>query len=101
MHTVHLLDIHLRDTQTGEVVVYHNTYPIPEPDLHESSTLYIWEEGNYSCDCNRSLFFHRAKHPDADPNDPEIKLDCNTGDNRIIIDKIVVRETGEVLAENL
>ena len=24
---------------------------------------YIWEEGNYSCDCNRSLFLHR-KYPE-------------------------------------
>lgn len=23
--------------------------------------IYIWEEGNYSCDCNRSLFWHREQ----------------------------------------
>ena len=22
--------------------------------------IYIWESGNYSCDCNRDLFFNRA-----------------------------------------
>jgi hypothetical protein len=36
---------------------------------------YLWEEGNYSCDCNRSLFlwnFVDAK-----------KLECDLGENRI------------------
>ena len=28
---------------------------------------YIWAEGNYSCDCNRHLFFQRAAgEPDGD-----------------------------------
>lgn len=32
---------------------------------------YIWSEGNYSCDCNRALFFARAgNEPDAESWDP-------------------------------
>lgn len=34
---------------------------------------YIWSEGNYSCDCNRALFFARAGGED-DPNH-----DCGSG----------------------
>lgn len=30
---------------------------------------YLWEEGNYSCDCNKSLFIQRQ----CDPNFPEMK----------------------------
>ena len=28
--------------------------------------LWIWEEGNFSCDCNRELFFNRYGGVDAD-----------------------------------
>lgn len=30
---------------------------------------YMWEEGNYSCDCNRSLFIQRQ----CDPDFPEME----------------------------
>jgi hypothetical protein len=29
---------------------------------------YIWADGNYSCDCNRYLFFQRAADDDEDDN---------------------------------
>jgi hypothetical protein len=31
---------------------------------------YIWDEGNYSCDCNRALFFARAKGEEDPENRP-------------------------------
>jgi hypothetical protein len=31
---------------------------------------YTWEEGNYSCDCNRALFFARAKGEEDPQNRP-------------------------------
>ena len=27
---------------------------------------YMWEEGNYSCDCNREMFFERAGGKEVD-----------------------------------
>jgi hypothetical protein len=42
---------HIRNNHTGEV----RQYPC------EEATAFIWEEGNYSCDCNRELLFGYAK----------------------------------------
>lgn len=39
----------------------------------EGSLLYIWTEGNYSCDCNRSLFLYGLEN--TDPPD-RAKLHC-------------------------
>lgn len=36
-------------------------------------SVFIWEEGNYACDCNRALFFYRAQ------NLSEKEIDCGTG----------------------
>lgn len=37
-----------------------------ESFLHETelewSGDFVWTEGNFACDCNRSRFFHEAKH---------------------------------------
>jgi hypothetical protein len=60
---------------------------------------FIWSEGNYSCDCNRSLFFQRGMGIDEmtilqDKNN-DFYLDCNFGPNRF---KVTVRdEAGKVL----
>ena len=32
--------------------------------LAHEATEYMWDAGNYSCDCNRSAFFQRAGHED-------------------------------------
>ena len=37
---------------TGEMRVYE--------DDGDYNWEFLWEEGNYSCDCNRHLFFERA-----------------------------------------
>jgi len=37
-------------------------------DLPDYDGIYIWEDGNYSCDCNRALFFARAASED-EPNE--------------------------------
>lgn len=50
-----------------------------------------WGENNYSCDCNRALFFARA----AGEPDPEI--DCSEG--LYVVERITDAETGEVLIE--
>ena len=90
------LTVHLYDRQTNESIVYKYG------DVDEFHP-YIWEEGNYSCDCNRSLCFQRAQgkpemevlqsEPETDP----YYSDCNIGPNRFVIDKIVDILTGETL----
>ena len=51
----------IRCNATGEIR-YHRD----ELGWHEASD-YQWLDGNYACDCNRALFFARAKGED-DPD---------------------------------
>ena len=39
----------------------NKTYPIryEYEDIFNDSIKFLWEEGNYSCDCNRSIFIRR------------------------------------------
>lgn len=53
-----------------------------DPDS-ECEIPFIWEEGNYSCDCNRSLFIQRC----CDESFPS--LPCNSEDNQIELIGIV------------
>lgn len=81
-------DVYLQDTRTGEIKVYHDDFD------HTEDSLYIYEDGNYKCDCNRSLFMYG--------NDTDKHLECNVGDNLIRIVKIVeVDEHGNVLRDNI
>jgi hypothetical protein len=43
------------------------TYDHGDPhNVWDDVTEYMWTEGNYGCDCNRHLFFHRAAGAEAD-----------------------------------
>lgn len=53
---------------------------------------YIWEEGNYSCDCNRSIFFHSANDPNWNG-----KSDA-CGDDKYSVK--IIGEDGSVLYED-
>ena len=46
--------------ETTKLAKYANTY---EMNWDEGSD-YLWTDGNYSCDCNRELFFCRAAAED-------------------------------------
>lgn len=91
-------DAYITHVPTKEQVVYHDTYDIDTEDIEEwqdswqSTYSFIWEEGNFACDCNRALFFERAKTGDqaAWPETP-----C--GNDLYKLDKLVVRETGEIV----
>lgn len=47
--------IEITDTTTGERRAYSSDW-----DWDGETDEYIWAEGNFACDCNRSLFFARA-----------------------------------------
>ena len=74
--TATVVDVHLLETATGRRAVYRDEYAWRE------TLEFQWSEGNYGCDCNRSLFFHRALNID-EPEDPA----C--GENAFKVEKIV------------
>lgn len=56
------ITVKIRDNSTGEIVDYFASFE--DGEFQD----FLWSEGNYACDCNRSLFFARAKGLD-DPED--------------------------------
>jgi hypothetical protein len=81
--------IHLRNKLTGETRVYKDEYDWQDSGEYEAEELmlFMYEEGNYSCDCNRSLFLY-------DWNEDK-KLEC--GGDIIVIDKIEETESGKIV----
>ena len=80
-------EVHLRDTRDGRAAVYIDNWPEQFPGGSRpdaESVEYMWTEGNFGCDCNRLLMLCRA----LGVEDEEIA--CNTGDNVIVLDKLVV-----------
>lgn len=55
---------HIRKNETGEVRRYDTEELLEEGDKHPS--VFNWEENNFSCDCNRELFFERAARHEID-----------------------------------
>jgi len=53
-----LVTARVRKNDTGEMREYQSETIIDDGEAHPST--YIWEDGNYSCDCNRRLFFGYA-----------------------------------------
>lgn len=76
-------DIHITDTTTGETRIYFEDH-----DYYEA-TEYQWSEGNYSCDCNRGLFFGRANG--------EENMDRKCGDSRYKNNPEISRYTRDCL----
>lgn len=77
----------LTDTKTGKQRVYDTEEYFPKDGWSD----YLWTDGNYSCDCNRYLFFQRA-----DGKTPSLgKAKC--GEGRYLVNSIVLKDTGEQL----
>lgn len=77
--------IYIRKNDTGEVRSYED-----ETNFDQDTIIYNWEEGNYSCDCNRSAFFINAANED-DPDD----IPCSDGKYSVNIEangEIIYRE---------
>lgn len=64
--------VEVRHNPTGEIrsFDYESSYRITSSSGYDD---YIWTEGNYSCDCNRALFFERA----IGNGDPDVP--CSSG----------------------
>ena len=57
------IDFHITDEKTGETRAFADDteYTLEWDDQNQNPSLFIWEDGNYACDCNRALFFGYAK----------------------------------------
>lgn len=88
-------DIHIRDNATGEVRIYR------EDLLWGESSAFFWTEGNFGCDCNRSIVWRRANwepepEPVYDADGREVDPDpC--GDGRFTVLRAVMLDTGRVV----
>ena len=70
--------VFLRDTQTGDEGWYTEEYNGPGEDALLRA-IFMWTDGNWSCDCNRCLFLWEWSE------EPGHDLLCNVGKNRIEI----------------
>jgi hypothetical protein len=69
MAGAHLKILRVADGATADY--YDEYFEWPESE-------FIWTEGNYSCDCNRALFFAWARE-EEEPTE----LACSTGKYRV------------------
>lgn len=83
------VDVYIRRVSTGEVRV-HKDRGMADIDVPGEISTYIWRDGNYGCDCNRSDFWH-----DAGGTSDEDTAPC--GCDLYRIDKIVRTDTGETI----
>lgn len=81
------IDVEITDTTSGDTVIYHDDFTYKgwsDPERSPSyQVTFLWGEGNYSCDCNRFIFYTLAKTGSV----PAEHIDC--GDTRF---KIKIRE---------
>lgn len=89
IETWFLADVHLFKVETGERRVYRSE----EIEWDGEWSHWIWEDGNYSCDCNRELFFVSAGGGEAE----SCSVPCSDG--KYVVEKIVRRFDGEILYE--
>jgi hypothetical protein len=66
----------IRKNDTGEIIEYETEEILRIGDGHPS--VFNWKENNYSCDCNRLLFFKYAKNIEVGDDEFD-NLDCNNG----------------------
>lgn len=73
---------YIRRVSDGVVRKYKTDWP-------DDGMVYMWEDGNYACDCNRHLFFHRAIG-----EEPEEDVPC--GGSLYVVDAITL-DSGEIV----
>jgi len=75
-----ILAVKITKVETGET----RTYTTEVDPQYVDNQPYMWREGNYSCDCNRELFWHRA----AGEDDPDIDEQQCGDDKRYTIERM-------------
>ena len=56
---------HIRKNATGEIRHYESNEVLYENEEHPPT--FNWEENNFSCDCNREIFFERSVGNEIEP----------------------------------
>ena len=64
------VDFHLKHPITGETVIHEEDYEY----YSESHAVFMWTEGNWRCDCNRSPYL---EWPDDDDDDGSDVIDSS------------------------
>lgn len=85
------VDVQIRRNATGEVRTQREWQTYDPAEEGDTPSDYIWSEGNYGCDCNRHLFFHRAAG--VEPEE-----DCPCGDEEYSLNVINPKD-GSVMYE--
>lgn len=67
--------ITLKDTLTGDTRTFEQSMSDDTPQAADHVMEYLWNDGNYGCDCNRSLFLWQF--------DDNKQLPCDFLKNRI------------------
>lgn len=62
----------IRNNETNEIVEYNTLERLEDDEIHPST--FNWEENNYSCDCNRRIFFKGKNVTEEDYN-----IECSDG----------------------
>lgn len=87
--------IRIREASTGKEVESHDDWiPWERDPTGEEGLHFMFADGNYSCDCNRKLFFGRAE--DIEFSDE----DTPCGHNQYFV-RITLDETGKVVLDEL
>lgn len=60
--------VKVKNNKTGEVIEFIDEGILD--DQNRKLSTFIWECGDYSCDCNRGIFFYRNK---------EVDIECGYG----------------------
>ncbi len=84
---MNIKEVWIKDTTTGEAR--------PCCQGYEWFGDFIWEEGNYACDCNRQLFFERSVDPEWDTDEEH-----TCGDGRYLIMSIYLEDGSVVYSES-
>ncbi len=80
--------VSIYDTETKDTVSYHEEF-----DMSPEGLDFIWREGNYSCDCNRMIFFSKHEVLDYPCGDTgRFKVTIHDHNNNKIYDDEVVDE---------
>ena len=59
-----IAQIQIRKNDTGETFVYEDDVLWDEEK--DCLSVFIWTDGNFSCDCNRKIFFDNIGYQDQD-----------------------------------
>ena len=76
--------IKIKHIPSGEIRDYHDEFE-EITEQTDYNPIWIWQEGNYSCDCNRHIFFHNFKDDeDIDCSDGIYKVNIFDSNNKCL-----------------